>query len=125
MYCIYIIKCMLCNSFYIGQTVDIDSRLYTHINNIKKFKMFITDKCVAIHFNLKNHNYLRDFSIYIIKKDVTPLNKRLMCESFFLIIIQFGISTRGRLEFVYFNKMLVFSIIIIYKSSANKIIKIK
>ncbi len=116
---------MLCNSFYIGQTVDIDSRLYTHINNIKKFKMFITDKCVAIHFNLKNHNYLRDFSIYIIKKDVTPLNKRLMCESFFLIIIQFGISTRGRLEFVYFNKMLVFSIIIIYKSSANKIIKIK
>jgi hypothetical protein len=84
MYCIYIIKCILCNSFYIGQTVDIVSRLYTHINDIKKFKMYITDKCVAIHFNLKNHNYLRDLSIYIIKKDVTPLNKRLMFESFFL-----------------------------------------
>ena len=39
---------------------------------------------MAIHFNLKNHNYLRDFSIYIIKKDVTPLNKKLMFESFFL-----------------------------------------
>jgi hypothetical protein len=64
--------------------VDIDSRLYTQINYIKKFKMFITDKCLAGHFNLKNHNYLRDFSIYIIKKDATPLNKRLMFESFFL-----------------------------------------
>ncbi len=39
---------------------------------------------MAIHFNLKNHNYLRDFSIYIIKKDVMPLNKILMFESFFL-----------------------------------------
>ena len=46
--------------------------------------MFIPDKCLVSHFNLKNHNYLRDFSIYIIIKDVTPLNKRFMFESFIL-----------------------------------------
>ena len=42
------------------------------------------DKCVAVHFNLKNHNYVRDFSIYIMKKDITPLRRRLMYESFLL-----------------------------------------
>ena len=39
---------------------------------------------MAVHFNLKNHNYVRDFSIYIMKKDITPLRRRLMYESFLL-----------------------------------------
>jgi hypothetical protein len=45
---------------------------------------FKADKCVAVHFNLKKHNFMRDFSIYIIKKDISPLRKRLMYESFFI-----------------------------------------
>ena len=85
-YCIYIIKCLFCDMFYIGQTNDISNRLYDHINDIKKFRMytFKADKCVAVHFNLKKHNFMRDFSIYIIKKDISPLRKRLMYESFFI-----------------------------------------
>jgi hypothetical protein len=85
-FCIYIIKCLYCKSFYIGQTNDISKRVYDHVNDIKTFKMYTykADKCVAVHFNLKNHNYVRDFSIYIMKKDITPLRRRLMYESFLL-----------------------------------------
>ena len=85
-FCIHIIKCLYCKKFYIGQTNDISKRVYDHINDIKTFKMYTykADKCVAVHFNLKNHNYVRDFSIYIMKKDITPLRRRLMYESFLL-----------------------------------------
>ena len=41
------------------------------------------DKCVAVHFILKGHNYLKHFFIYIVIKEISPLGKRLMYETFF------------------------------------------
>lgn len=86
--CVYCIKCNLCNAFYIGQTSNIKRRVYHHIYDIKKFKKFEknTDKCVAVHFNLKGHRFYRDISFYIIKKDIVPEQRRLMYEAFFILL---------------------------------------
>ena len=85
--CVYIITCRLCNFvFYIGQTNCISNRIYSHIRDIINFKRFSNnmDKCIAKHFNLINHNYMKHLVCFIVIKDVEPLEKRLMYESFFI-----------------------------------------
>ena len=42
------------------------------------------DKCIAKHFNLLNHNYMKHLVCFIIIKNIEPLEKRLMYESFFI-----------------------------------------
>ena len=86
--CIYIIKCSLCDVYYIGQTNNIKNRVYNHIYDIKKFEKYEknTNKVVALHFNLKGHRLNRDIFFYIIKKDIVPEQRRLMYESFFIIL---------------------------------------
>ena len=64
--CIYIIKCSLCNTFYVGKTNNIKKRLYNHLNDILKFKQYINYTNVSIHFNLKDHNIFKHFSFIII-----------------------------------------------------------
>ena len=65
---IYIIICLRCNVFYIGETSrPLKRRIYEHLNKITKFKPFtknITE--VSIHFNLKYHN-INDFKFCIYK----------------------------------------------------------
>ena len=41
-------------------------------------------KCIAKPFNLHGHDYLRDLYAYIIFKDIEPVEKRLMYETFFI-----------------------------------------
>jgi hypothetical protein len=82
---LYIIYCSFCNTFYIGQSQDLKSRMYNHINDIKKFVPFnnkITS--VSIHFNLKFHNFTKHFSFFVLKKDISDLKERLNRESFLI-----------------------------------------
>ena len=85
-YCVYIIKCNLCNVFYIGQTKSFKDRLRNHLTYIKHFKPFSDDynSPVSIHFNLKDHDYMKHMSFYIIQKDIYVLDNRLLIESFYI-----------------------------------------
>lgn len=55
--CVYIILCIKCDVYYIGQTSkSFKTRLKQHLYNIKKFKPFINKTSeVGAHFALKNH----------------------------------------------------------------------
>ena len=55
---VYIIRCKLCELFYIGETSRcLSKRFNEHLNSIKKFKPY-TNKTTEIgyHFNLKRYN---------------------------------------------------------------------
>jgi len=67
---IYIILCLKCKVFYIGETEKslacrISQHIYT-INNFQCFKKF-HDKEVAKHFNKKGHNIMKHFRCCIFK----------------------------------------------------------
>jgi hypothetical protein len=66
--CIYLISCKKCtNNFYIGQTGCLKDRFYNHIRDITKFRRFTHCTSVSIHFNLKDHVFFKDLSIFVIK----------------------------------------------------------
>ena len=88
--CVYIISCKLCrNVFYIGQTNCISTRNYHHIRDIIKFKKYLInlDKCVAKHFHLNNHDYLKDLVCFIVVKDIEPLENAYAMRRFLLIYL--------------------------------------
>jgi predicted GIY-YIG superfamily endonuclease len=73
--CIYIIKCKLCfNYFYVGQTEDIGQRIKTHIRDILSFIVFTKFTSVSIHFNLKNHDLFKHFSVFIVNSKILKEN---------------------------------------------------
>jgi hypothetical protein len=82
---VYFIFCKLCFSFYIGHTSKtIKTRIKQHLYNIKYCVPFIDSKsCVGLHFNLKNHNYLKHFSFYIFNINLDKF-ERLNYETFFI-----------------------------------------
>ena len=82
---IYFIFCSFCNTFYIGQTLDLKKRMYKHIYYIKTFVAF-SDKTTSVstHFNLKHHDYVKHFSFFVFREKIIDLNARLNCESFLL-----------------------------------------
>ena len=80
--CVYIITCKLCNIYYIGQTNNLKNRIYSHLNDILKFKPFVKrNSCVSIHFNLKHHNFLNHFSFFILENNIETDQKRLRIET--------------------------------------------
>jgi len=67
---IYIIICIKCNIFYIGETSNtLCKRISDHLDDIINFIPFEvnTKKEVAYHFNLKPHNYLYDFKCLLFR----------------------------------------------------------
>jgi hypothetical protein len=80
--CIYILICVKCNIYYIGQTGrSFSDRFYQHAYNIKKFKAIVNEKSeLAQHFNLKTHNYINDLKSLIFK-DKLELSERLSIEN--------------------------------------------
>ena len=53
--------------------------------DIKKFKYSFKDfKSVAVHFNLKYHDYKKHFSFFVLRKDLENLDNRLIIESFLI-----------------------------------------
>lgn len=85
---IYIIHCKFCNAFYVGQTCNVFSRFYSHLYTIRKFIAYKTNvNNVSAHFNLKFHNYIRDFEFYILKTNINSINERLEYEAFIINLI--------------------------------------
>ena len=64
---IYIIKCKLCSTYYIGQTSNFYNRLLKHIYDIKSFIPFTCFTTVSNHFNIRNHNLKDHFTFYILQ----------------------------------------------------------
>jgi hypothetical protein len=82
---IYIIFCSFCNTFYIGQSECLKDRMYNHMYNIKKFNYPFTEfKSVALHFNLRYHDYKKHFSFFVLRKNIENLEERLIIESFLI-----------------------------------------
>jgi hypothetical protein len=77
---IYIIICMKCNIFYIGETSNtLCKRISDHLDDIINFIPFEvnTNKEVAFHFNLKPHNYLYDFKCLLFRDNFSDdLNRK-------------------------------------------------
>jgi hypothetical protein len=69
---VYIIRCILCDCFYIGQTGRSANKRWTeHFKAIEKFVPFYkyTNE-VGYHFNLKNHFYKKHLKLYIFKNNL-------------------------------------------------------
>jgi hypothetical protein len=82
---IYIIYCSFCDSFYIGQTKELKSRIYNHLFKIKRWKLFDPNNtCVSDHFNLRFHNFENHFRFFVVVSDLKDLNDMLSYESFFI-----------------------------------------
>ena len=73
----------MCNEFYIGESgKSARIRITQHIRAIINFKPYVkyTNE-VGYHFNLKNHNYKRDFQFFIFKCNVYTKIDRLSIET--------------------------------------------
>jgi hypothetical protein len=88
--CVYIIKCTLCNHFYIGETSrEIKSRIKEHLYNINKMNKDIRKSLkyinyqseVAKHFNLKGHNISDHFSFTVFISNIDDNTKRKSIET--------------------------------------------
>jgi len=81
--CVYIINCIYCNSFYIGETVQtMEKRLDGHISNIRCFIPYLKETSeVALHFNKKGHNFLNHLKVSIFISGITNDEFRLDIES--------------------------------------------
>ena len=88
--CIYIIKCKLCCSFYIGETArEIRIRIKEHLLNISKLNKdlrksisFVNSNSeVAHHFNLKNNFIDKHFSFTVFMSNVIDNERRKSIET--------------------------------------------
>ena len=75
---IYVIICIKCNLFYIGETEkSLEIRISQHINHIKKFIPFLkySNKEIARHFRSNNHK-LSDFKVCVFKTNLLDTDVR-------------------------------------------------
>jgi hypothetical protein len=86
---VYIIKCSLCDLFYIGQTSQkIKIRISQHLRTIEKFHPFLNRTSeVGYHFNLKHHDPMVHFKFTIFKNNLNEINERLNIESLLIDLI--------------------------------------
>jgi hypothetical protein len=82
-FCIYILHCIYCNSYYIGETIQtFEKRLDAHRSNIRCFSPFEKEYSeMALHFNKKGHNFLIHLKAYIFACEITDDVTRLDIES--------------------------------------------
>ena len=87
---VYIIKCMKCKLFYVGETQkQAKVRIYQHLNNIKNFQPYTKVRSeIAEHFNLKGHNIKDDFRFCIFKNELYTKNDRTSTEADIMNIIK-------------------------------------
>ena len=75
---IYIIICLKCDLFYIGETGDtLEKRISQHLNHIRKFKAFekYHEKEVAKHFRRTGHS-LKYFKVCVFRTELIDVIKR-------------------------------------------------
>ena len=80
---IYIIMCIKCNVYYIGQTSrQFATRFKEHVYNICNFKhLIILNSEMSIHFNKTKHNLYNDLRYFIFKDGLFDLHQRLSTET--------------------------------------------
>ncbi len=86
--CVYIIKCMSCNVYYVGQTKNLRRRMHNHKSMIVNYSKFsdVNDKNsadgfnVAIHFNNNDHIIERDFRFIVFRSNILDKKHRLNVE---------------------------------------------
>ena len=77
---VYVIKCIKCDAFYIGETGrSASKRISEHIQDISKFLPYKKYTSVSRHFNLKGH-IEDDFKFFIYKSDFTSSYERKYTE---------------------------------------------
>ena len=104
--CIYLIRCLLCNVYYIGETKNIKKRISGHKSKIKNFDPFVlNDMEVALHFNLKGHNFEEHFRFYIFKDNINDEKLRFSTETDIINIqnniLNLNILNNKKLHFKY------------------------
>ena len=86
---VYIIRCVLCEVFYIGETGRrVSTRFKEHINAIHKFvpfKNYTTE--IGYHFNLKSHDYRKHLQLYVFKNNLKSKEHRRSVEGSLIILM--------------------------------------
>ena len=87
---VYIIKCTLCDDYYVGQTCRTAKKRWSeHIRAIKKFFPFrFNTNEIGYHFNLKNHFYKKHLQFYIFKNNLIDESYRRSVETDLINMIQ-------------------------------------
>jgi len=87
---IYIIKCKQCPIFYVGESErSAENRLKEHLHDIDSFIPYIKKFTpVSYHFNLKNHNKMRDLEFFIITDNINDVNIRKYWEAQYIHLIR-------------------------------------
>lgn len=98
---VYIIFCVKCKVYYIGQTSrKFSARFKEHVNNICKFKdLIISNSELSIHFNKNKHILYSDLRFLLFKDKINELNIRLSIETDLIHIFK-------NLNFNILNKMI-------------------
>jgi hypothetical protein len=87
---IYIIKCNICEVFYVGQSSkSASTRIGQHFFNVNSFRKnisrslsnFDSQSEVAIHFAESFHKTKNCITVYIFKNNIHDYHKRLSCET--------------------------------------------
>ena len=87
---IYIILCVKCKTFYIGQSQNtVKKRIGEHINSIRRFKKDLNKSIInlesfsetAVHFNETGHNVYDDFKFVVFETNVINKELRLSIET--------------------------------------------
>lgn len=78
---VYVLTCIRCSCFYIGQSNNLKNRISCHLSTIRTNKTTSNCKVVKDHFNLDNHDMNKDFRFFVFKTDIEDLLTRLNIES--------------------------------------------
>lgn len=81
--CIYIIHCIFCDCFYIGETMQtLEKRFECHLSNIRCFLPYVKEISeVAFHFNKKGHNIKEHLRIFLFASGISNEETRKNIES--------------------------------------------
>ena len=86
---IYIIICIRCNSFYIGEYGRlVKDRLKEHLYCIKTFIPYVKFNSVSKHFNLKGYNYSEDFKFLILNTNLLNMDERKHIERKLILLLK-------------------------------------
>ena len=92
---VYIIKCIICDSYYIGQTECIKTRLYTHIRGCKFNIIPHSNNCSGVveHFNKNDTCVINYFSFVVFRNNINNKFNRLNIETQLIhLFIDLGIK---------------------------------
>lgn len=82
---IYVLMCLKCNYFYIGETIDFQRRLKTHLRSMKNG---LPVSVVEAHFHNDAHVPSRDFRFFIFKNNILKERERWDLENHLIYLFE-------------------------------------